>query len=207
MGYSTYLYANEALMTEEQQLAFIELLEPVYQRLWRFALATTRDVVDAQDLLSESVLEAYERFDSLRDRKAFASFLFTIATRIQRHKERRAKWFGPYNETAASELASEAQSPEVSAEIRVLFDALDHLPTKEREAVVLFELSGFSLEEIREIQSGTLSGVKSRLRRGRMRLATLLGVDEPEASIERRLRVDSRAQLRLGISFANRVEG
>jgi DNA-directed RNA polymerase specialized sigma24 family protein len=39
---------------------------------------------------------------------------------------------------------------------------------------VLFEISGFPLEEIRQLQGGTLSGVKSRLKRGREQLRVWL---------------------------------
>jgi DNA-directed RNA polymerase specialized sigma24 family protein len=39
---------------------------------------------------------------------------------------------------------------------------------------VLFELSGFSIEEIREIQGGSISGVKTRLVRGREALRSML---------------------------------
>jgi RNA polymerase sigma-70 factor (ECF subfamily) len=56
----------------------------------------------------------------------------------------------------------------------VLDRALARLPEKQREAVILFEISGFSLAEIREIQGGSLSGVKSRIVRGRDNLANLL---------------------------------
>lgn len=164
-------------MTSHKEQEFLELLEPVYQRLWRFALATTRDHVNAQDLLSDTLLEAFERFDTLRDPKAFTGFLFTIATRIQRHKERRSRWFGSYDEDAAMRMRSATPSPEVAAEIAVLLDALGRLGTKQRETLTLFEISGFSLEEIRQIQGGTLSGVKSRLKRAREALARELGID------------------------------
>jgi RNA polymerase sigma-70 factor, ECF subfamily len=163
-------------MSTKKQEEFLGLLEPVYQRLWRFALATTRDHVNAQDLLSETILAAYERFDTVRDARAFTSFLFTVATRIQRHRERRARWFGAYDEGMAERLHSVTPSPEVAAEIAVLLDALSRLGSKQRETLTLFEISGFTLEEIREIQGGTLSGVKSRLKRAREALARELGV-------------------------------
>lgn len=48
--------------------------------------------------------------------------------------------------------------------------ALGTLAPPQREAIVLFELHGYSLEEIAEIQHASLSSVKSRLMRGRARL-------------------------------------
>ena len=63
-------------------------------------------------------------------------------------------------------------------EVVLLYRALDELSASQREAVVLFEISGLSLEEVREIQGGSLSGVKSRISRGRQRLAELLGATD-----------------------------
>ena len=55
-----------------------------------------------------------------------------------------------------------------------LYAALDKLPAAQKEAVILFEISGFSIKEIAEIQGSTESGVKSRLKRGREALAKLM---------------------------------
>jgi DNA-directed RNA polymerase specialized sigma24 family protein len=78
-------------MTQAKHEAFLTLLGPVHNRLWRFALAMTRDYDDAEDLVSETILATYERFHTIRDSEAFTSFLFTVATRIHRHKEWRAR--------------------------------------------------------------------------------------------------------------------
>jgi RNA polymerase sigma-70 factor, ECF subfamily len=165
-------------MTRAKQEAFLKLLEPAHDRLWRFALAITRDREDVNDLMSETILATYERFHTIRDPQAFTSFMFTVATRLNRHKERRARWFGRIDQDEANEIAANDGSPEVSMDIRLMREAIASLPVKQSEAVMLFEISGFSLEEIRKIQGGTLSGVKSRLRRGRMELSRKLGVNE-----------------------------
>jgi RNA polymerase sigma-70 factor (ECF subfamily) len=64
----------------------------------------------------------------------------------------------------------------------MLHAALGRLPGTQREAIVLFELAGLSLEDVREVQGGSLSGVKSRIVRGRRRLAELLGANDQERS-------------------------
>ena len=48
--------------------------------------------------------------------------------------------------------------------------ALATLAPQEREAIVLFELEGFTLDEVVALQQSTLSAVKSRLVRARARL-------------------------------------
>ncbi len=163
-------------MTDAHQRKFLELLEPAYDRLSRYALAITRDEMDGEDLVAATVLAAYEQFDRFSDEAPFLHFLIKIASRLNKRQRYRERNRVAYDETLAIQLKDSGTSPETAAEIRLVMDALQTLPEKMRETVVLFYVSDFSLEEIRRIQSGTLSGVKSRLKRGREQLSKALGV-------------------------------
>jgi RNA polymerase sigma-70 factor (ECF subfamily) len=172
------------MKTKEKQDKFLCLLEPVRRRLSLFARAMARNDDDARDLMSETILLAYENFEKLRDHQAFASYLFSIASRLHKRRRWRARIFGEYDEDAAANTPAQTQSPEARVDIAALYEALSRLPQKQHEAIVLFEISGFSLEEIREIQGGSVSGVKSRLRRGRERLARILGAVDTDSPVD-----------------------
>jgi RNA polymerase sigma-70 factor (ECF subfamily) len=159
---------------KERQERFLELLLPIRNRLAHFARAMTRNREEADDLVSDTILAALERFDQVRGPEAFLSYLFTIAVRIHKRRRWRARLFGAYNEERAAAIAYDGTSPDATADVAMLRQALARLPERQREAVVLFEISDLSLEEIRQIQGGSLSGVKSRVVRGRERLAELL---------------------------------
>jgi RNA polymerase sigma-70 factor (ECF subfamily) len=163
--------------TDRREL-FMELLDPVHDNLARFARGMTRDREEARDLVAETVLVAFEGFDRINDHRAFLGYLFTIAHRLAMRGVRRRKLFGAYDEEKAAALRSTSPPPDASADIEALYAALAKLPAEQREAVVMFEIAGLSLEEIRTIQGGTLSGVKARVARGRKKLARLLGVDD-----------------------------
>ena len=135
----------------------------------------TRDPEAGRDLMSDVVLAAWERFDSLREEEAFLSFLFTIARRTFHRRRRRAQLFGEYDEATARTLAGNDGTVWIGADVRTLYDALARLPEAQREAVILFEITGLSLKEIAVVQNASLSAVKSRIARGRTRLAHLLG--------------------------------
>lgn len=156
---------------------FLLLLEPVHDNLARFARSMTAGSEEARDLVGETVLCALESFDELKDERAFLGWLFTIATRLQRRKVKRRGLFGTYNENEIAQRPSSDSSPETAHDISALYKALERLNAKERETIVLFEIAGLSLEEVREAQGGSISGVKSRLVRGRAKLAKLLGED------------------------------
>ena len=146
---------------------------PLKDRLVRFARTMARSEEDVEDLVGDTMLIAYERFEAVRAPAAFLSFLFTIAVRVHRRKAWRARLFGPF-EQHDDAYRSAASAPDTLVDVRILQRALESLPVKQRETVTLFEISGLTLEEIREVQGGSLSGVKSRLTRGRERLAELL---------------------------------
>ncbi len=162
---------------KSQQERFLDLLEPRLEDLSRFCLAMTHDPEAGKDLMSDVILAAWERFDSLRDKEAFLSFLFTIARRTYHRRKRREKLFGDYDEQKARNIKDQNSPVWIGADVRALYEALAQLPEPQREAVVLFEISGLSLKEIAEVQKVSLSAVKSRVTRGRERLATLLGAE------------------------------
>jgi RNA polymerase sigma-70 factor (ECF subfamily) len=162
----------------EKQEQFLDLLEPHKAGLLRFCRALSNDSDTAKDLASEAILIAYERFDSLRDKTVIKSYLYTIASRLARDERIIAKRNTSYEE--ASSVAYNGAAPDVLADIHFLQEALQKLPEKLREAVIMFEISGLDLKEIKEIQGGSLSGVKMRVMRGRKKLAKMLGVRESE---------------------------
>ena len=58
-----------------------------------------------------------------------------------------------------------------------LYLALATLPPKERSAITLFYLNGYSIKEIAAITEASQDAVKQQLSRGRDKLRTLLTID------------------------------
>jgi RNA polymerase sigma-70 factor (ECF subfamily) len=153
----------------------MRLLLPVSDNIFRFISAMERDTEVAKDIMGDTLLIAYEKIDSLSHEQAFLSWMLTIARRVFYRKNIRKKLFGWFDEEHVSETTpSDTLSPEAATDITFLHTALQKLPAKQREALVLFEIVGLSLEEIRQIQGGSLSAIKMRLVRGREKLAILL---------------------------------
>jgi RNA polymerase sigma-70 factor (ECF subfamily) len=59
-------------------------------------------------------------------------------------------------------------------DIHFLYLALQQLPEEQRECIILFEISGFSIKEIAQTQQAGESAVKQRLKRGREKLIEIL---------------------------------
>ena len=65
-----------------KQIEFMELYEPCRESLVRFAHAMARNREDALDLVQETTLKAFDSFEKLKNKQAFKSYMFTIASRI-----------------------------------------------------------------------------------------------------------------------------
>jgi RNA polymerase sigma-70 factor (ECF subfamily) len=157
-----------------RQEQFMKLYEPAHARLARYVQTLVWNKEEASDIISETVLRAYESFEKIRNSGSFMFYLFTIARRLTYKMEKRKRLWVSYDHAVKEDIADTSGNPEIRTEMNEFKKALNRLPARQKEAIVLFEISGFSLAEIREMQGGSLSGVKSRLVRGREELGKML---------------------------------
>jgi len=164
---------------------FTQLLAPHYNDALRYsgALCANWSPDDAEDVLQQSFLQALENFESLNDVSKFKSWFFKIITRVFYSSIRKHFWkkFLPIeNESSIIEMPSVFGNPDTNDDRLVLYSALSKLNSKERAAILLFEIAGFSIDEITVIQGEkSLSAVKSRLSRTRKKLRKYLEHPEP----------------------------
>lgn len=161
-------------MNDETKNEFLELYGREEKRLSAFAMALCRNRDDAKDLVSETVLRAYETFGKLKEKQAFASYLFSIASRAYKRRNWRRRIFGVWSDDVAENIPAKILYPGVGLDIELLYKCLDKLSPEMKEAIVLFEIAGFSIKEIEEIQNASASAVKLRLKRGREKLKQLM---------------------------------
>ncbi len=162
----------------DQQKEFLALYEPVHESFARFCHARAYGLMEPEDLIGESVLKALENFNKLRDKKTFLSFMFTIAKNIVNNKHRRSKFQGKYNEDDVHNIPDSGIDVETRHDVQILYQMLNQLPKKQKEAIILFEISGFSIKEVADIQNSKESAVKQRLKRGRENLANKFKSDQ-----------------------------
>lgn len=161
-------------MNRRKQKEFLSLYEPVHDRFERFCRARVYGDMDFKDLMNETLLKAYQKFDELRSKEAFLSFLFSISIRVLANNKRKRKEDSDQFEHNALRQHAQTADTDVNTDVYFLHQALAQLPDEQRESIILFEITGFSIKEIAEIQSATASAVKQRLRRGRTRLREIL---------------------------------
>jgi len=146
------------------------LLEPFHEQAQATARRLSRSVEDGDDLYQETLLRAFDRLPGLRDEARFRSWFYAILLNRHRSRSKEAFWrrFLPWNE--AFPKGEEPAAFDDSRETGRAIQALAKLPDVQREAIVLFEIDGFSLEEVAHLTGASIPAVKSRLVRGRERL-------------------------------------
>jgi len=179
--------------------AFEELLAQYVDPLYRTALRLAGGrPADAEDLLQDACLRAFERFGSLRSLGAARSWLFTILVRTHLNRERSRRRRpetveADLDETAFERALARWQSPATPEELLAreqlreqLRAALSTLDSGLRTVVWLVDVEGFSHREVAEMLQVPEGTVASRLFRARRELRDWLGVTEHEMLQRRR---------------------
>jgi RNA polymerase sigma-70 factor (ECF subfamily) len=128
------------------------------------------------DLVNESVLKAYQNWTKIEKKEALLYFLFSTATNIVRNSSRKKKESSLEDKHCTNYLTESTAEDEM--QIAYLYEQLDKLSDTKKEALILFEINGFSIREVAEIQKSTEGAVKVMLSRARKELKELM-IDEP----------------------------
>ena len=161
-------------MKSGQQEHFLKLYEPIHDRFERFCRARVYGELDYRELMSETLLVAYEKMHTLRSEQAFLSFLFGISVRILSNHRRKKKVTTFQDESQLLKVEDMANRPDKDADVYFLHRALAKLPDEQKESLILFEIGGFNIKEIAQIQQASESAVKQRLKRAREKLTMIL---------------------------------
>lgn len=170
-------------MTNKQK-EFLKLYEPVHADFERFCRARVFGDMDFRDLMNETLMKAFEKFDTLRSKEAFLHFLFGISVRVLANNHRKKKAVVGTFEAISPKLEDTNANTESKTEVHFLHKALAELPEVQREAIILFEITGFSIKEIAVLQESSETSVKQRLRRGRLKLRAILTFNSSDGQSE-----------------------
>ena len=147
---------------------FMMLYESVYQELYRFAYYYMGNPQDAEDVVSETVLKAYEKFSTLRNEVSFRSWIFKILVNqandyLKKHRMNRT-----------NELVDEPfYHPELSDAL-ITKEMLSTLSEEERRIVTLAVFGGYKGEEIAGMIGQRHSTIRSKYRRALKKLEKIV---------------------------------
>jgi RNA polymerase sigma-70 factor (ECF subfamily) len=189
-------------------------LEPFRTALTGHCYRMLGSVTDAEDAVQETMVRAWQNLDRFEGRAALKTWLYRIATNVcldalsdrsrrfrpmeegeagspdgQLITRPRNYWIEPIpNARALPADASPLEKTMLRQSIRLAFvAALQHLPPRQRAALLLTEVLGWSAAEVAECVEMTVAAVNSALQRARATLVSLnvgrADRDEPEKAL------------------------
>jgi RNA polymerase sigma factor (sigma-70 family) len=166
--------------------AFGELVQRYQAAVRRLTRAVTGDAHDADDAAQDAFLSALDRIETYDSSRPFGPWLMRIATNaaidlVRRRSVRRADALDERAPSRGSSPASDAEAAEVRAKLNV---ALAELPERQRIAVALFDVEGYSHAEIAAVLRIPEGTVRSDVFHARRALRVALGIFDPRARTE-----------------------
>lgn len=139
--------------------AFAGLYAQIYKDLYRFAVCTLQNLQDAEDAVSETVLDAFAQIGTLRKPEAFKSWMFAILSVKCRRK---IQSYGKAAEELPEELPQEETDWSEQMDVRQAFEQLSE---EERMVLALKLFAGYSSREIGELMQLPPGTIRSRQHR------------------------------------------
>jgi RNA polymerase sigma-70 factor (ECF subfamily) len=169
-------------VSQEPRIAatFDELAMPLFDQLYNFAHWLTQNRSEAEDLVQETYLKALKGFSSFQPGTNFRAWIYRILrnTFLTSRTGLKASTTVHLDEEEAQEIPASSGTPESiffdRAQEQMLQSALEELPLRFREILLLCELEEMSYQEISEALSVPMGTVMSRLSRARKALREIL---------------------------------
>ncbi len=150
------------------------LMAELRPRLHRYCARMTGSVIDGEDVVQEALLKAMEAVSRAGPIENAEGWLFRIAHNAAldflRRRARRESLHAEQDLDMIADPVTAAEEREAAAaNLRTFM----RLPTTQRSSVILRDVLGYSLDEIRDVTGQTLPALKAALHRGRARLQAL----------------------------------
>ena len=143
-------------MTKEK---FASLVLDCEETLYRISVSMLKNEKDAEDATQTAILKAFEKISTLKEERYFKTWIVRILINICNRQLKQKSRF--------AEVKNEFSSEENSFEKIEVRTAIESLPLKIRQVVVLYYLEQFSTKEISAILKIPNGTVLSRLSKGR----------------------------------------
>jgi len=187
MAVSSQAAIDEAILVTQSRAgdtaAFGELVRRYEGKIFRLAQHVTQNREDAEDVLQETFMKAYEHLDQFKGDSKFYTWIVRIAVNQALMKLRRRKTdksvsldetIDTGEDTVTREIAAWDESPEQQfsrEELGGILDtAIQSLEPPYRSVFVLRDIDELSTEETAEALGLSVPAVKSRLLRARLQL-------------------------------------
>jgi RNA polymerase sigma factor (sigma-70 family) len=156
--------------------AQIKIYKLYYKAMFNTSLRIVNDSAEAEDIMQESFLDAFQRLDSYSGEGSFGSWLKRIVINRSLDCLRRKKETVSFDEIVYDmpDVSEENREEEIQYQVSEVKKAIAQLPVDYRVVLSLFLLEGYDHEEIAQILKISNQLSRTRYSRARQRLLGLL---------------------------------
>ena len=171
------------------QAAYAQLVEEHASQVYRLALRMMGNEADAEDVLQETFLSAFKSIDRFQARSSLSTWLYRIASnaalmRLRRKEPEQVSVDEPVEREDGDQVPRQFFDFCCLPEEDLLRDeareemarAVEELPPSLRSVFILRDIEGLSTEDTASALDLSISAVKSRLMRARLKLRERLSV-------------------------------
>jgi len=162
---------------------FLEAYDGCHDSFVKYCSALCYGKMNTEDLIQDVILSAYKNFDKIAKKDELSHYLIRAARNKSISNWRKKKPQTELNDLSVKNLESKYRNAEVNLDIQYLYKLLSKLPETQREAIVLFEISGFKIKEIAKMQESSEGAVKTKLSRGRQKLKDMMKQEEIKINV------------------------
>jgi RNA polymerase sigma-70 factor (ECF subfamily) len=179
-----YAGAGDRTLTDEQLAAKARegdaaAMEELYLRyrqpVFRIVYRSTRNIDEAEDIVQDVFLKAFERLHTFREQSRFSTWLMRIALNLctdrARMRQRRQELLEREADHKLAWCHPDAPDPMETAQQNAFheafYTALNQLPDHHRQLIILRDLEEMDYETIAQILGTSVGAVKLRVMRAR----------------------------------------
>jgi len=205
-----------------EEAAFASLFEAHKRSVYTLCLRMTHSPADAEDLTQEAFLQVFRKIATFRGESTFSTWLHRLVVNgVLMHLRKKRLPRVSFDELDPSlEEPSRRQYGDDDQRLMGTIDrinlseAIAHLPTGYRTALVLFDLEGYGHSEIARMMHWSVGNSKSQLHKARRKLRhwlrlhgeTAFSMNQAKASPKYEARKSSVLRTRAGARGIKRLE-
>jgi RNA polymerase sigma-70 factor (ECF subfamily) len=155
------------------QQRFLSLFLRSEREVFRYVAALVPNVADAEDIVQQTALALWEKFDAYDPNQPFTPWACRFAlNKAKQWIERRQRWQALLEKGLAEELAQRREElrPELEARLRHLEGCLNKLPDDQRAIVEGYYFRRDGIEKLAEHSGRTVAATYKTLQRIRQAL-------------------------------------
>ena len=154
---------------DDKILDFHSVYNNYFDDVYRFSFWLGGSAAEAEDMTSETFARAWVVKGDLRA-KSLKAYLFTIARNLFLKQQRKNRRLQSIEDTFVDSQPGPHEILESRSELETTLKALQQLPDVDRTVLVLRAQSGLSYEEIAQLTELSISAVKVKIHRARLKM-------------------------------------